>query len=57
MVSFLTSYGTWTNKFVRITDFAETYSTADLTTGNYAGQRSVLNDDYYLLFMWHVAET
>ena len=46
----LTSYGTWTNKFVRITDFAETYSTADLTTGNYAGQRSVLNDDYYLLF-------
>ena len=46
----LTSYGTWTNKFVRITDFAETYSTADLRTGNYAGQRSVLNDDYYLLF-------
>ena len=46
----LKKYGTWTNKFVSITDFAETYSTADLTTGNYAGQRSVLNDDYYLLF-------
>ena len=43
-------YGTWTDKYVSITNFNETFSTADLTTGSYAGKRSVLNDDYYLLF-------
>lgn len=46
----LSVYGTWTDRYVRITDFNETFSTADLKTGTYAGQRSVLNDDYYLLF-------
>ena len=46
----LSVYGTWTDKYVRITDFNETFSTADLNTGTYAGKRSVLNDDYYLLF-------
>lgn len=46
----LSVYGTWTDRYVRITDFNETFSTADLNTGTYAGRRSVLNDDYYLLF-------
>ena len=46
----LSVYGTWTDKYVRITDFNKTFSTADLNTGTYAGKRSVLNDDYYLLF-------